>query len=248
VRARIVAPLLAAVLGIAGGVTTALVTTASGPSGASAAFEDPLGLGIPLVDQPCSAKAIAVVGYGDDPAAMSPAVANAKAAEDDGGDTVRYLRYDESCPTVYGPDSDPHPTYAVYTGPYAAVADPCAVRMEGGDDRGSVTILRAGNEDFVKCSCVLPAKDAPLLTVDMVDATARDRTWTRLLQVMLLDADASIPRKGWVTGDYNQATADRVAAIQATSPGKQTDPGVVDQTTWGILNDRLCRNYRWGPS
>jgi hypothetical protein len=46
-----------------------------------------------------------------------------------------------------------------------------------------------------------------------------------------------------ITGDYDEATAARVALFQENAPGKVTEPGVMDRTTWGIITDRLCRNY-----
>lgn len=233
-RARLVAPLVAAVLGIAGGVTTALVTDHDPAPAAS----DPLGLGIPLVNQSCSLKSITVLAYGDSTAVLENAIANA-------GDTkVSYLRGAESCDTVYGSPGEPVPRYVVYSGPYAATKTPCASRMEGDDRRGSVTRLRSGNTDFVKCSCVLPDDVAPTLRVgDPVDG--QTVAWIRLLQVMLHDnAPKAFPDSD-VTGRYEQPTADRVAYYQARSPGKATVPGVVDATTWGILNQRLCPHYSW---
>jgi hypothetical protein len=237
VRARVLAPLLAAVLGIAGGVTTALATHSADP-GLDPASGDPLHLGIPLIQQGCTGESITVLGYGDNAAALTPAVANA----DQG--SARYLESARSCDTLYGSTKDPHPTYVVYAGPYDAPAEPCATRMEGADNRGSVTRLRSGNQDFVKCSCVLKKTVGPQLRVGM-DADARDVTWIRLLQVMLHDATPQAFPGTEVTGRYDQATADQVAAYQARSPGKLTTPGVVDATTWGILNDRLCPNYSW---
>ena len=63
-RARVVAPVVAAVLGIGGGVATAIVVSADDERGTTS-FSDPLHLGIPLVDQSCSGESILVVGYGN---------------------------------------------------------------------------------------------------------------------------------------------------------------------------------------
>ena len=95
-RARVVAPLVAAVLGIGGGVATAIVVPADDEPG-TPAFNDPLHLGIPLVDQDCTGESLLVVGYGDTVAPLGSAVAN------NGTKGLRYLRSDESC------DDDPRP-------------------------------------------------------------------------------------------------------------------------------------------
>ena len=235
-RSRIVAPLVAAVLGITGGATTAFLTAEGEPLPPSAS-DDPLRLDIEQVNLACTGDAITVLAYGESAAALGTAVADA------GGD-ARYLRSSDSCATVYGPDPDAPPTWVVYAGPYDTPAEPCATRMEGDDRRGSVTKLTKGNTDFVKCACVLPVTSGPDLEVGMV-ADARDIAWTRLLQVMLNDDDPSAFPRSAVTGRYDQLTADRVATYQRRSPGKLTVEGVVDSTTWGILTDRLCDNYSW---
>jgi hypothetical protein len=56
------------------------------------------------------------------------------------------------------------------------------------------------------------------------------------------DDPQGFPRTA-ITGDYDQPTADRVTTFQDRAPGKVTTPGEVDETTWGILTGRLCRQY-----
>ena len=60
-RARVIAPLVAAVLGICGGVATAIVMPDDGTH-QTATSDDPLHLGIPLVDQDCTNEALLVIG------------------------------------------------------------------------------------------------------------------------------------------------------------------------------------------
>ena len=75
-RARVFAPLVAAVLGLAGGVAAALVVPADDSDGRASTFNDPLHLGIPLVDQDCTGESLLVVGYGNSVAPLGTAVAD----------------------------------------------------------------------------------------------------------------------------------------------------------------------------
>jgi hypothetical protein len=230
----VVAPLVAAVLGIGGGVATALAVSGDDP--ADPAASDPLHLGIPLVDQACSGDSLLVIGYGNSVAPLSSAVANT------GKEGLRYLRSDRSCDTVLGPERKPSPAYVVYRGPYDSRADPCEIRMSGEESGSFVTVLRSGNEQLVKCPCEIPSSLAPRLTVGM-DADQAETLWIRGLQAMFHDdAPTAFPHEA-ITGAYDQRTSDRVALFQDDAPGKVTTRGVVDPTTWGILTDRLCRNY-----
>ena len=239
-RARVAAPLVAALVGIAAGTTTALVTgpsTDGGPDG-PAAVTDPLGLNMPLVRLECApGRGILILGFGD----TAPALRAAKADNPDG--EPRYLETARSCDTIYGPERQAQPpTYAVFLGPYDDLVEPCRKRMDP-DRRGDfVTHLQSGNTDTVKCVCVLPdSADRPDLEVGM-DASDEDAVWVRSLQGMLADADEDRFPGTWITGDYDQRTADRVIEFQDSSR-VDSERGVVDDDTWGLLTTRLCDNY-----
>jgi Putative peptidoglycan binding domain len=236
-RARVIAPLVAAVLGIGGGVTTALVVPGAGDDPRASTFNDPLHLGIPLVDQDCTGEALLVVGYGNSVAPLGTAVAN------NGTKGVRYLRSNESCETILGPEQEEEPpTYVVYLGPYETLREPCETRMTPEHRGDFVTVLRSGNDTLVKCPCALPTSLAPELTPHML-ADAEDTVWIRALQAMLNDYDpAKFPHSA-VSGIYDDATMARVTEIQQEAPGVPTTPGVVDAATWQILTDRICRIY-----
>jgi hypothetical protein len=247
-----VAPLVAAVLGIGGGVATAVVvpghddgpsphstdhtTTTPSPTGADP-DRDPLHLGIPLVNQDCSGEALLVVGYGSTRAPLSSAVANTKPKG------LRYLRSSGSCGTVLGPEGKPQPAYIVYRGPFDSRRQPCELRMSGDESGSFVTVLRKGNTELVKCACEIPASEAPELSLDMGVPDQSEALWIRGLQSMFNDDDPDRFPRAAITGDYDAATAARVTLFQENAPGKVTEPGVVDGTTWGIITDRLCRNY-----
>jgi hypothetical protein len=235
-RARLVAPLVAAVLGIAGGVATALVTPDDGDGAGTRTFSDPLHLGIPLVDQGCSGDSVLIIGYGNSVAPLSSAVANS------GKEGLRYLRGEESCPTMLGPKGKPTPAYVVYRGPYDNRQEPCELRMSGTESGSFVTELNAGNQDLVKCPCEIPTSDAPTLTLDMVQ-DQRTTLWVRGLQSMLNDDDPKAFPHSAITGKYDPFTSARVTTYQDAAPGKVTRRGEVDKATWDVLTNRLCRNY-----
>ena len=233
-RTRVTAVLAAAVLGAGGGVATALVVAGEPPRAAPP--DDPLHLGIPLVDQGCTGESLLVVGYGDSAAPLGTAVAN------NGTNGVRYLRSEESCGTILGSESEPSPTYVVYLGPYKSLAEPCEARMTPEHRGDFVTVLRSGNDTLVKCPCALPTSAAPELRPGMV-ADAVEAVWIRSLQAMLNDYDpARFPRRA-ITGEYDDATVARVTEVQREQAGVPTTPGVVDAATWGVITDRICRIY-----
>jgi hypothetical protein len=234
-RARVVAPLVAAALGIGGGIATAIVVPADDEPG-TAAFSDPLHLNIPLTNLDCSGQSILVVGYGDSVPPLSSAVANSHT------DGLHYLSSASSCATLLGPEDKAAPTYVVYAGPYESPRDPCVVRMSGDEPGSFVARLRKGNTQLVKCPCEIPGADAVRLYPDMPsDASAK--LWIRGLQAMFNYDDPEEFPRGAITGVYDDFTQARVTAFQDNAPGKDVDPGVVDDVTWGILTDRLCRNY-----
>ena len=240
-RASIVAPLVAALVGIVAGTTTALVTVESATEkkdDPTAEVRDPLGLNIPLVRLDCSVgSGILILGFGDTAPALRAAV-----AENPGGEP-RYLETGESCDTIYGPERKQEPpTYAVFLGPYDNLVDPCRLRMDPVRRGDFVTHLQSGNTDSVKCVCVLPpSADRPTLRVGMPESDEA-AVWIRSLQGMLRDADEKRFPPSWITGIYDQRTADRVIEFQETSRVK-SEPGEVDDDTWGLLTTRLCDNY-----
>jgi hypothetical protein len=231
-----VAPLVAAILGIGCGVTTAIVAPDEAPT--TATFSDPLHLGIALVDQDCSGESLLVVGYGDSVAPLGTAVA-------DNGDRVRYLRSADSCPTVLGPEDAATPTYAAYLGPYTQLQEPCELRMTPDHRADFVTVLRSNNQTLVKCPCVLSASAGPLLLPGRAEFTPEETVWIRALQSMLNDYDPKRFPRSKITGRYDADTVARVTEIQHEQSGVPVTDGEIDRRTWGILTDRICRIYAY---
>jgi peptidoglycan hydrolase-like protein with peptidoglycan-binding domain len=241
-RASVVAPLVAALVGVVAGTTTALVTveSATEKEDPPAQVVDPLGLGIPMVRLECDPrKGVLVLGFGDTSAALQAAKSDNPEGDPSYVDTA------ESCDTIYGPERrvDP-PRYAVILGPFDDLEEPCRLRMDPVRRGDFVTALRSGNQMTVKCVCVLPdSADRPDLEPGM-NATDADRVWVRSLQGMFNDKLGEEFPNGWVTGDYDERTAARVRAYQETST-VDSEPGVVDDETWRLLKTRLCGDYEW---
>jgi hypothetical protein len=242
-RARVVAPLVAALLGIAGGTVTALVTDADDDRpDPPAAVQDPLGLKIPLVNLDCEpGTGILVLGFGDTAPSLRAAIADNPAGE------PSYLETAESCDTLYGPERQAAPPrYAVFLGPFDGLEEPCVLRMDPVRRGDFVTHLQSENDSSVKCICVLDGAARPDLYVGMPPSDAH-AVWIRSLQSMLVDAaeergepDAFPP--DWRTGVYDQRTADRVTEMQDSS-NVASERGVVDAATWGLIAQRLCGGY-----
>lgn len=234
-KVQVLAPLVAALVGIAAGTTTALVTgVPSDGDPDKTTITDPLALGIPLVRYECTGEGLLVLGFGD----TSGALREAKAGHDDLD--LSYLETAESCDTNFGPERlTTKPTYAVVAGPYPAdLEQPCAMRMTPEYRGDFVTALRDGNEISVKCVCVLDASVAPELQPGMT-ATDLDMVWIRSLQQILVDRGklSNDP----VTGVYDQRTEAAIRDYQSSST--RTVDGVVDTDTWELVKRRTCRHY-----
>jgi hypothetical protein len=230
--------LLAAILGVAAGVAVAIAGPGSG--GNESSTNDPLQLGIPLVDLACTGDSIMVVGYGAGRAPLDAAVA------DNPDRVVRYLRTDDSCDTLYAPVDAAVPDYVAYLGPFDSPADPCAERMTDEHKGDNVTRLNSGNQIYVKCLCVLDTATFPVLRPGM-SLTTESGLWIRGLQGMLADIDAAAgnPTRFTevdITGVYDQRTAARVNEIQA---GKGVRVGPLNTVTWRILRKRACGTYSY---
>ncbi|MBC9732295.1 hypothetical protein [Nocardioides marmotae] len=228
-RSRLVVLVLAAALGAGGGVTAALVDRPAPEPEAA----DPLRLGVERADLGCTGQAALVVAVGDTPAALRGAVA-------DHGDRVRYLRTRDSCATRWSANEDhPVPTWAAYLGPYDDLAEPCAERMTLDHKGDGVTVLTDGTTDLVRCVCVLPTTAMPDLHLGMpVDPELG--IWVRALQGMLVDLDPVRFPEERVTGRYDEATAARMAPLQAFN---DIAPGPVEEPSWRALRDRACGGY-----
>lgn len=242
-RLRLLLPVVAGLLGTAAGVTTALVAPAERDGGPAAeSFNDPLHLGIPLVDLECTGEALLVVARGDSAPPLATAVANSA----DLG--LRYLRTDDSCPTRWGSRPDDLPEYVVYAGPFDSMPEPCEIRMRENNKGDAVTNLTNGNDAYVRCPCVLPVATFPELTPGL-PLDPGSAIWVRSLQGLLVDLDDDREERGEpgpyfeprdVTGRYDESTAQRIRALQEENDISPTEYGSVLTPTWRVLTEVVC--------
>lgn len=221
---------LAVALGASSGLAVARL--ADDPSGYTAA-QDPLNLGVELVNQTCDGGSLVLVGDGDTRPALSAAVVE-NAGE------ARYLDTAASCPTIYAPLDEPLPRYVVYLGPFATPGEACGIRMSPEHKGDHVTSLRSGNQSYVKCPCELSVDTWPVLTPGMGPPDTLEGMWINQLQGMLVDlhklrADVD------TTGLYDATTEAVVRRIQAF--WSLTPDGVVEARTWALIRDRACSAY-----
>ena len=240
-RARVVAPLVAAILGIGGGVATALVVPGDDDARRPSTSSDPLHLGIPLVDQDCTGESLLVVGYGN---SVAPLEHRRRQQRPEGRSAT--CAATSSCDTVLGPEGKPSAGVRRLPRPLRRPQpEPCEMRMTGDESGSFVTVLRSGQ----RAAGQVPLRAAGAARLRELFARHGPRpseaaVWIRGLQSMLNDYD---PERLPAHRDHRRVRrADgrpgrRV--YQDDAPGRSTEPGVVDDATWGILTDRLCRNY-----
>lgn len=223
--APLLAVLVSALLGVGLGVAGALAT------GGSHAVEDPLGLGIPLVNQGCSGESLIVIASGSQDSAFS----DVPAAEPG---SVRYLATDRSCPTAWSQNGKNAQPYAAYQGPYSSLAEACAERMTVAHRGDFVTVLRRGDTQPVQCLCKLSYRPNPVLR-----SGAEESTLKAMYIFALQDLLAHLGRlpADHRTGHYDQQTIDAVKQYQHDTALPAN--GVVNTPTWHSIITRGCRRY-----
>lgn len=218
---RLLAVTVSAVLGVLGGVVAGLHLGSGG--------SDPLGLGVPLVNQACSGKSLLVTMASRSQAAIASAV-----AEDS---RTRYLEIDKSCPTAWKQNVQAH-GYAAYLGPYSSVSQACQARMTVAHRGDLVTRLEDGSTAPVQCLCYLDYASMPVLRPGM-DVTALDGIYVRALQKLLYTL--KLNPHDTETGLYDDATVQQVRTFQGQDSLRQT--GVVGAPTWHALTGKACKLY-----
>jgi Putative peptidoglycan binding domain len=220
--ARIVAVLTSGVLGIAGGVVTAL-------SVGSHHYPDPLGLDAPMINQPCqSQQALLLLASSDNASGLGSELATYPDA--------KYLETAQSCHTAWREQGRAVQTYSAYLGPMS-VRSACAQQLTGEHVGDRVTLLTSGTTDLVQCLCYVASRGAPTLMLNQT-MSSTDIVYLRALQLLLtsMGRRPDIPR----TDEYDSHTATEIKQFQqyvGHSPS-----GTVDPETWKSLLGRGCEN------
>ena len=221
--------LASAVLGVVCGIGGGLYVSRD------SAVDDPLGLGVGMVDQPCSTHPqhdpLLVVATGDTSSALAGAVAESP-------DHTRYLDISRSCDTAWVTDqAQPH--YAAYIGPYPNARQACQVRMSAAHRGDIVTLLRAGDTEPVECVCYLSYATMPVLRPGM-EADAVDGIYIRSLQRLLLAlGEREVTHS---KGVYDEQTIAQVRRVQDRTL-RLPATGIVDAQTWHALQTQACALY-----
>jgi len=232
-----VALVVAAVLGVSGGIITAFVAPLgfgggdrqqATPSAADPPF-DPLDLGVALENVTCTGETLIMVGWGDIRTALSPSV------QDWPG--VKYLDTGDSCDTAY-PPARKVPRYVAYIPAYDTPEEACEERMNALHKGNFVTKMRDQNKIGVQCACETALTALPAIGEGQ-PRTAESGMWIYLYQGMLNDIGTQPPLPR--TGLFDDLTVFATRLLQtdaALSPS-----GIVDADTWNVLRNKACSRY-----
>jgi len=213
-----------ALLGVVAGVVGGLVVDQGDGSA-----PDPLGLGVPQVDQPCTGKTLLVLARGDG----APQLRSTIATERSG---VRYLDTRASCDTAWDDPGVTPPRFAAYLGPYDSPAQACPERMTVAHRGSLVTRLDAGTTEPVQCLCYLSFASMPLLRSGM-EVSESTSMFVRAMQRLLIDLDLN--PVDHTNGLYDLRTVQQIKQFQHDHAIPVT--GVVNTQTWQVLTRQGCR-------
>ena len=242
-RRRLAALLLAAVIGISGGVAAALIGSAETPPKKEPSAsespdptppegEDRLGLGVPRVDLPCDGKTYLLVGKGFGESALRPSLAD--------WPQMKYANTRNSCDTAYPLVRGVEAKWVAYLPAFERAAEGCERRMSPEHKNDFLTRMQEGNIDSVPCPCEMQVSTLPVIGVDE-ELTTVSGMWIYQYQTMLsaLYPELLSERNGY----FDKATEDATYSLQ--SDFGLNPSGRVDAETWDVLRGRACRLFNW---
>jgi Putative peptidoglycan binding domain len=214
-----------ALLGVVTGVVGGLVVDRSDNT-----FSDPLGLGVPQVNQPCSGKTLLILARGNGAAQLGSTVATERGA--------RYLDIGASCDTAWVDPGARVPRYAAYLGPFSSPNQACPERMTVARRGSTVTRLVSGATEPVQCLCYIDLASVPELRqgADVSDSTG---IFVRAMQKLLTDLGLNPPKHQ--NGLYDLRTVQQIRQFQHDHALPVS--GSTDTQTWQVLIDRGCRRH-----
>jgi len=221
--ARILAVVVSAALGVAGGVAAALVTD-NGQTGV-----DPLSLGVTMVDQPCTGKFLLVTAVGDSSSLLGAGISGNRS-------NSHYLDVSDSCPTAWKPRGTVSDGYASYLGPYGNAGLACEERVR---HRGAfVTKLQANTSTSTQCLCFLDPTTLPELRPGELVPT-EEGVYVRMLEDLLTSMHL-LRLDHHFTGRLDPLIVTGIKRVQKDTVLPQT--GVTDRTTWLSLRNQGCKD------
>lgn len=240
---RLVVMLLAAVVGLAGGAATALMNrTSDDPvTVTEPTAEDPLGLGMDMVNVPCAQKgdnavrSLLVVGWGNNDRDLSSSKA------DWAGVGARYLETSQSCPAAWPFKSAKRPQYAAYLPDFASATTACEAKMQAVHKGDFVTRMLSTSGDAVPCACVMDRADLPPITEGQ-PMTTEAGMWTSHYQQMLAKAGL-LDLVKVESGSFDKPTIEATYVLQTDNALNPT--GIVDGDTWRELSNKSCSRFKF---
>jgi hypothetical protein len=217
---------ISALAGVALGIGAGVAVGDHGPT----TFADPLGLNVPLRNQPvCDGTVLLTVDRGPTASQIATGVT------ENLHDGVSYLDTKRSCPTAWVQRGRVPPRYVAYVGPFDSRGDACDAQFTAGHRGGIVTTLLRGTTDPVQCLCFVQLA-RPLLRTGMAN-DGTDGIWIRQLQGLLVDLGRATDEN--VTGAYDETTAAKIRDFQRDNRRPAT--GEVDPETWHFLQTEACK-------
>ena len=221
-RARVVAPLVAAVLGIGGGVATAIVVLRGRRAGLHAIVQRPAAPRHPARRPGLHGR----VAPGGRLRQQRRAARHRRRQQRQRGPALPPLRRvvrDHPRARARKPSAGrTSPTSA----PTRRSAEPCELRMTPEHRGDFVTVLRSGNEELVKCACALPSTAGPELMIG--HGPRPPRTWSgsaRSSRCCTTTSTEDFPHDA-ITGEYDERTVGGGHEGPAGgTPGVLTEPG-----------------------
>lgn len=221
--ASLLAVAVSAVVGAVCGVGGGLLID-NGPT-----YPDPLGVDVPLVNQPCQPnESLLVLGMGGTQSAIAAAVTNVPGAG------ARYLATRDSCDTAWNRAGHAAARYVAYQGPFST-SEACQRRMTESIQGHLVTRLTSGSPEPVQCLCYVAVAQMPILRQNPQPTTS-DIIFIRALQDLLVHMGRLPP--GHVTGHYDLLTQKAVEELQQER-GLLAN-GDVNSDTWNNLKRLGC--------